>query len=278
VNNDNDGVFSPNSPFATTASVAYATVGDLFNLGRSTTPPVPITGPTTQSVDLTNYSEQSVATLTTQSFAAYTDQNSVLQPQSYAVNFNVAPLTALPGTVELQTPSPNVNSLMDFATSQDGNFPMSLSTGPLAVQPQITDSYNLTATPLNNAYTPDMWGSASGTCVNPCPLTVSGVNTSFPTGLGASSSDTPTFSWSGTGPFQFTLTDTVGNVLWQVPKTLPTAYPLTTTSITWPTDPTGAGNNALMPSLTSGTKYVWSVSTIDGNGNLATQRAIFTAP
>ena len=280
VNQDNDGIAEPNSPYATTASVAYATLGDLFNLGRSTTPPVLVSSIVgALNEDLTNYSENSVATLVTQSFAAYTDQNGVAQPQSYAVNLNVAPLVALPGTVELQSPSPNVNSIMDFATSRDGFFPMSLSTGPLAVQPQVGDSYNLTATPLNNALTPDQWGSASGTCLGaPCPLTVSGVNVSFPTGLGATSSDTPTFSWSGTGPFQFTLTDTVGNVLWQVPRALPTAYPLTATSITYPTDPTGAGNTPLAASLTSGTTYVWSVSTIDGNGNLATQRALFTAP
>ena len=291
VNNDNDGLLSATNPYATTASASIASVGDLFNLKRGplptpgatpplqTAPPAPISTTTSFNVDLTPFSENSIATLTTQSFGAYTDQNGVMQPASYAVNFNVAPLVALPQTVQLQTPSPNVNSLMDFAASPDAFFGMSLSTGPLALQPQLGDSYNLLSTSMNTHNAPDQWGSASTTCLGaPCPLAVTGVNTSLPSGLSATSSDTPTFSWSGSSPFQFAITDTAGNVLWQVPKTLPTYYPLTVTSITYPTDPTGAGNNAPAASLTSGTTYVWSVTRFDANGNLATQRAIFTAP
>jgi hypothetical protein len=234
-------------------------------------------------VDLTPFSENSVATFATQSFGAYTDQNGVAQPQNYAVNFYEQPLVAYPATVQLQTPSPNVNSLMDFAASKDDFFTMSLSTGPLGQQPSVGDNYNLVSASENTLLPlyPDMWGSNSTPCNSdstPCPLAVTGLNTSFPVGLGATSSDTPTFSWSGTSPFQFTITDTVGNVIWQVPKNLPTYNPLTVTSITYPTDPTGAGNNAPTASLTSGTTYVWSVTSFDGNGNLATQRAIFVAP
>ena len=259
VDNDNDGLLTPDDPYAAVPAVGYAAVGDLFNLGRGTTAATPISGATTENVDLTNYSENSVATLSTQSFAAYTDQNSVMQPQSYAVNFSVSPLVALPGTVQLQTPSPNVNSLMDFAAGAGDFFPMSLGTS--TVQPQVGDSYNLLATPLDNNLTPDMWGSASSTCLGaPCPLKVTGVNTTFPTGLSASGGDTPTFTWGGTTSsftYQFTITDTNGNVISQVSN-----IPYTTTSEGPVT-------------LTSGT-YPWSVSSVDSNGNLATQNAVYS--
>jgi len=265
VDNDSDGLLTPDDPFAATTSVGYAALGDLFNFGRSSGA-VSISGATTQSVDLTNDSENSVAALSTQSFAAYTDQNSVAQPQNYAVNFSVSPLVALPGTVQLQTPSPKVNSLMDFAAGKYDFFTLSLSTGTVA--PQVGDSYNLLATPLDNNLTPDMWGSASSTCTNsPCPLQVSGVNTSFPTGLSASGGGTPTFNWGTSSglTYQFTITDTNGNVIWQVSN-----LPSSTTSLTWST---GAG--APTPTLASGT-YLWSVSSIDGNSNLATQKQVYS--
>jgi hypothetical protein len=272
VNNDNDGIPLANQPFASAGTVPYAAVGDLFTFGRSNTV-VPISGAASQSVDLTPYSENSVAGLNTQSFAPYTDQNSVMQPQTYAINLNVQPLVAQPGTVQLQTPSNNLNSLMDFAAGNHGFFNMSLSTS--TVQPQTTDSYNLLVTPLNPALTPDTWGALSSTCIAAaCPLQVRGVNLSFATGLSATSGSTPTFSWGGTAGLtsQFTFADTNGNVIWQVLN-----IPSSITSITWPTDPTGAGHNAPTPTLASGT-YVWSISTVDSNGNLATQKHVYQQP
>jgi len=272
VDQDNDGVPLANQPYAATA-VSYAQSGDFFNLGRSNTV-VPISAATTQAVDLTGYSEQSVASLVTQSFASFTDQNSVVQPQSYAVNFSVNPLVAQPGTVQLESPSNNLNSLMDFAVINHGMFNMSLSTS--TVQPQTTDSYILLASPLNGGLTPDRWGDSNpltATCLGAaCPLQVSGVNTSFATALSASGAGTPTFSWAdGAGLVtQFQITDTNGNVIWQVLN-----IPSSTTSLTWPNDPTGAGQNAPTSTLASGT-YIWSISTVDSNGNLGTQKMVFT--
>jgi hypothetical protein len=272
VDQDNDGVPLANQPFAATTPVPYASVGDLFNFGRNIAP-VSISGAPSESVDLTSYTENSVASLITQSFASYTDQNSVVQPQSYAVNFSVQPLVAQPGTVQLQTPSPNLNSLMDFAVINHGMFNMSLSTS--TVQPLTTDSYNLVASPLNTGLTPDQWGAGSSTCLGAaCPLQVSGVNTSFATALSASGAGTPTFNWAdGAGLVtQFAISDTNGNVIWQVVN-----IPGSTTSLTWPTDPTGAGHNAPSPMLATGT-YIWSITTVDSNGNLATQKQIFLEP
>src|SRR5215469_5366537 len=267
VDNDNDGVPLANQPFAATTAYPLASSGDLFNFGRNIVP-VSISGATSESVDLTGFSENSVASLITQSFASFTDQNSVVQPQSYAVDFSVNPLVAQPGTVQLQSPSNNLNSLMDFAVINHGMFNMSLTTS--TVQPLNTDSYSLLATPLNTTLPADNWGGSTTCLAAACPLQVSGVNTSFPTGLGATSGATPTFSWGdGAGLVtQFTISDTNGNVIWQVVN-----IPSTTTSLTWPTDPTGAGHNAPTSTLASGT-YIWSVSTVDSNGNLATQKKV----
>src|SRR5215469_10851305 len=271
VDNDNDGVPLANQPFAATTAYPLASSGDLFNFGRNIVP-VSISGATSESVDLTGFSENSVASLITQSFASFTDQNSVVQPQSYAVNFSVQPLLAQPGTVQLQSPSNNLNSLMDFAVINHGMFNMSLSTS--TVQPLTTDSYSLLATPLNTTLPADNWGGSTTCLAAACPLQVSGVNTSFATALSASGNGTPTFSWGdGAGLVtQFTISDTNGNVIWQVVN-----IPSTTTSLTWPTDPTGAGHNAPTSTLASGT-YIWSITTVDSNGNLATQKQVFLEP
>jgi len=268
VDQDSDGVPLANQPDAAVTAVPYASGGDIFNFGRSNVV-VPISAAASENVDLTGYTENSVASLVTQTFASFIDQNSVTQPESYAVNFSVQPLIAQPGNVQLQTPSPNVNSLMDFAAINHGFFNMSLSTS--TVQPQNTDNYALLVTPINSGLTPDFWGAGSSTCLGaPCPLQVSGVNTSFATGLSASGSGTPTFSWgNGSGLVsQFTIADTNGNVIWQVSN-----IPSSTTSLTWPTDPTGAGHNAPTSTLASGT-YVWSITTVDSNGNLGTQKKV----
>jgi hypothetical protein len=270
VDQDNDGVPLANQPFAATTAYPLASVGDLFNFGRNIVP-VSISGAPSESVDLTGFSENSVASLNTQSFAPFVDQNSVSQPQNYAVNFSVNPLVAQPGTVQLETPSNNLNSLMDFAVINHGMFNMSLSTS--TVQPLNTDSYNLVASPLNTGLTPDQWGAASSTCLGAaCPLQVAGVNTSFATALSAGPGPTPTFSWgNGTGLVtQFQITDTNGNVIWQVVN-----IPSSTTSLTWPTDPTGAGHNAPTPTLAPGT-YIWSITTVNSNGDLATQKMVST--
>jgi hypothetical protein len=264
VNQANDGLLAPQNPFASTAEVSYAGAGDIYNYGRSSTL-VTISTATTQPVNLTAYTEQSIASVTTQSFATYTDQHGTPQPQSYAVNFSVQPYLALPGKVELQTPSTKLNSLLDFAASKDDFFTVSLGTG--TIEPQVGDSYQLLATPLDTSLTPDQWGSPSSTCVSPCPLTVSGVNTSYPTSLTVSASEPASYGWAApvsppaSYTYQVTVTDSNGNQIVQVSNIPSTTF----------TEAPGV-------TLTTGNMYTLSVSTVDGNGNVATQNAAFTAP
>jgi hypothetical protein len=263
---DNDGLFTPADPYA---GQALAFAGDIFNIGRDNAPATTISGPTSLSTDLDPYTNDTNATLVAQSIAPWLDQNSVAQPQTYALNFDVLPAVELPVEVQLQTPSPNLNSLTDFAktlTGKQGEFNMTMSTSTVA--PNAGDSYSLLITDEQNGVTD-----------NPT-LTVSGVNTAFATSLSTNGGATPTFTWGqpanpASYTYQFLLTDSTGQtVIWRIPATSGTGFSSAITSITWPNDPTGA-NNPPSGTLTSGTKYVWSITTIDSNGNTATQKQTF---
>jgi hypothetical protein len=260
---DNDGLFTPADPYAGSVT---ATTGDIFNLGRDNAAAVAINAATSISTDLTPYVNDTNATLVTTSTGPWLDPNSVAQPQTYGLNFDVLPAVQLPVEVQLQTPSPNVNSLTDFANcltcSTHGEFNMNLSTH--SVVPNVGDSYSLVIT-----------DEQTGVTDTPT-LAVSGVNTAFASALSSSGGATPTFSWGNSAnlPTQFLLTDASGNVIWKIPAQSGTSFSSAITSITWPTDPTGA-NNPPSGTLTSGTKYVFSITTVDSNGNLATQKLTF---
>jgi hypothetical protein len=109
---------------------------------------------------------------------------------------------------------------------------------------------------------------------------VSGLVNSFPANLspttGVSSSTAPTFSWTAAPDgasysYQFTLWDSNGNVLWQIPAagSQSNGFSSAITSIAWGTDPTGAANPPSVPSLTAGETYTWSIQVEDSNGNTA---------
>jgi hypothetical protein len=263
---DNDGLFTPADPYAG-ASLAFA--GDLFNIGRDNAPATTISGPTSLFTDLDPYTNDTNATLVAQSIAPWQDPSGAVQPQTYALNFDVLPAVELPVEVQLQTPSPNLNSLLDFVNcltcGQQGEFNTTITTSTTA--PNVGDSYSLLITDEANLTD------------NPT-LTVSGVNTAFATGLSASGGATPTFTWGDPASpssytYSFLLTDASGNVIWQIPAKSGTGFSSATTSITYPNDPTNPSNTATT-TLTSGTKYIWSITTIDSNGNLATQKQVYT--
>jgi hypothetical protein len=263
---DNDGLLTPQDPYA---GAATATKGDIFNLGRDNAAATAISGATALATNLTPYVGNTIATLVSDSIAPWLDPNSVAQSQTYGLTFDVLPAVLLPVEVQLQTPSPNANSLMDFAkclTCRQGEFNTTVTTN--TVQPNVGDSYSLIIT-----------DEKLGTTQNPT-LTVSGVNTAFATGLSASGGATPTFTWGDPASpssytYSFLLTDASGNVIWQIPAQSGTGFSSATTSITYPNDPTNPSNTATT-TLTSGTKYVWSITTIDSNGNLATQKQVYT--
>ena len=266
---DNDGLFTPYSPYA---GSAYSQKGDVFNLGRNNAAATTISTAVTLATDLTPYTVNTIATLVTNSYASWLDQNSVSQPQTYGLQFDVLPSIQQPVAVELQTPSPNLNSLSDFAKCRNcdtqGEYLMNLGTS--TVQPQNSDSYSL-------LITDEKLSTADNPTLHP-----NGVNTAYAFGLsapGAGANATPTFSWSdpvGSFSYRFLLTDASGNVIWQIPATSGTGFSSAITSIVWGTDPLGGSNLPSVPSLTSGTKYVWSITTIDSNGNTATQKQVYT--
>jgi hypothetical protein len=263
---DNDGLFTPANPYA---GSVYSFVGDIYNFGRDNAPATTINGDTTLDTDLDPYTNDVNVTLATQSIAPWTDPNSVSQPQSYGLNFDVLPLIQLPVAVQLQSPSPNVNSLMDVTNcltcGTQGEFNMTLSTN--ATLPTVGDTYSLLVS--NEALVDDT-----------PTLSVTGVNTAYAFNLSASGGATPTFTWMDPGvptdyTYRFTLTDASGNPIWKIPakNSLP-GLSSATTSISWPTDPTDP-SNAPSGTLASGTKYVWSVTTVDSNGNQAIQKQVY---
>ncbi len=267
---DLDGLATPSDPFP---GAPYSNGGDIFNLGRDFTK-YTITSPGTIPVDLTPYKGDTRFLLATQHTL---DQNSV---ESFGVNFDVSSLQSIPVSVQLQTPSPSLNSLLDFAactTCGQGEFNVTLTTSNVA--PSGTYKVNVI-----NSNIPV-----------PAPVaktaTVTGVNNAFTTSLSASGGGTPTFLWGypaspASYTYKFKITDQYGNVIWQVPVkpsgfdstaiTAGAGFPSTVTQIAWGTDPTGNATNVpTLSSLPSGT-YIWSLTTIDSNGNTATQQQVYT--
>ena len=189
---------------------------------------------------------------------------------SYGLNFNIGTANILPWRVSLLS-GPNVLAPIDIGEcsecgSQPFNF--SLDIGPAV--PNAGDTYTLQFLDPNAVTSAFSTGNAA----------VSGVVNSFPSNLspasGTSSSTTPTFSWAdppdGAGyTYQFTLWDSSGNVLWQIPAagSQSSGFSSAITSIAWGTDPTGAGNPPAVASLTAGETYTWSIQVIDSYGNTA---------
>jgi hypothetical protein len=254
IDENNDGFLTPLDPDA--GSLFGGLSGDIFNLGRNNTLTALTVGGSTTAplLDLTPYHQNSSATLTTQNNL---DPTGV---QSYSINIDVRPLMRMPVGVEL-TSGPNVLQPIDFApgctTCGQGEFNVTVSTAnqapggsyTLAVSDESTAAVPVTDTPT---------------------LAVSNVVGDFATNLSATGGTTPTFTWSypvnntSAYTYQFTLWDASGNVISQVPAQTGTGFASTTAnSITSPV------------TLTSGTTYTWAVTSIDGNGNTAQQKATY---
>ncbi len=277
IDQSNDGLITPSNPGAITSSINQALGGDIYNLNDPTTSIVNITASTTKNIDLTAYTANSGSTLTTQHLKAVSLSNST--SESYNLHLTVNPLVQLPVTVTLLS-GPNVMAPMDFAvctTCSGSEFNLLLNTN--GVRPQVGDTYKIQISYGDSSILPD---SAT--------LMVTGVSDSFatassPSGTGAGT--TPTFSWidptnASSFIYQFSLMDSLDNLIWQVPgQQTPTTngFSSSITSVPWSTtvDPTGANNGASVTSLTTGATYTWSISTIDPNNgnNTATYQVTF---
>jgi hypothetical protein len=97
------------------------------------------------------------------------------------------------------------------------------------------------------------------------------------------SATTPNFGWSdpnnaGNYTYSFSLSDSNGNVLWQVPSSNShvSGFDSSITLISWGSDPTGNANNTpTVSSLTSGAVYTWSIQVVDSNGNSSRTQVSF---
>jgi Domain of Unknown Function (DUF928) len=106
---------------------------------------------------------------------------------------------------------------------------------------------------------------------------------SFVLSMSQTAGTAPTFTWTAptTPPagytYQFSLSDSNGNTIWQVPgnNSNVNGLPNSVTSLTWDVDPTDATNHPSLP-LTTGTNYQWMISVVDSNGNSAQLAKSFT--
>ncbi len=196
---------------------------------------------------------------------------------SYALNFNVATADILPWRVSLLS-GPNVLAPMDIGDcGACAGVPYDFWLNLGATAPQAGDTYTLQL----------LDPSASGGTFVSANAVVTAVVNAFATNLspatGSGSGTTPTFSWTdppnaGDYTYQFTLWDSNGNIIWQIPGSNASAggFSSAITSIAWGTDPTGANNPPAAPSLTAGETYTWSIQVEDSNGNTAEMPVSYT--
>jgi len=198
--------------------------------------------------------------------------------ESYNLNLTVTPLTELPVGVTVLS-GPNVITPMDLAVcstcGETTEFSVSLATN--GVRPQVGDTYVIQVDyPTDLSLPPDI-----------LTLTVTGVNDAFVTSTtpsGHAPGTTPTFRWADPANasnygYQFSLWDSNGNTIWQIPGSgAPTDFFTSSiTSVPWSTtvDPLGAKNPPSVTSLTSGATYTWSVTVQDSNLNSAIKQVMF---
>jgi hypothetical protein len=188
---------------------------------------------------------------------------------TYSVNLQTNGLLKLPMTFTVVSASnPNVIVPSDVGLAQ-GSGSLQFSPSLYTDVPAVGDTYGITVT------------NSDGTTDN-LTATVSLVPSFFATNLapvtGGSVSTTPTFTWSypasaSSYTYQFYMGGPTGTV-WQIQGNYNNGngFPSTISpSITWGTDPTGAGSTPSVPNLTLGTAYFWQIQASDSNGNSATQ-------
>jgi hypothetical protein len=264
VDNNNDGL---------------ADAGDFTNT-RATSGPATasITGPAT-GMNLTLPSKNTTVTVTTQSNQSTSTAGT---GSNYGVYFDLRYANKVPVSAELIS-GPNLMSSVDIGRCA--------SCGAVQFQYEANLSGSVPST--GDTYTFQMTYSDGST--EQVTGAVTGVNTAYPTGLApqgtVAGQTTPTFSWNyPSNPanyiYQFNLWSVSGPAIWAIPTSqnsttgfTNTQVPSTSggTGITWNTDPLGGSNIPSVTSLTSGTTYDWSITSLDSNGNAAT-RTVYIVP
>jgi hypothetical protein len=248
IDQNNDGIVGP---------------GDISNTDSNSSGSLAITGTATENLTLP--SGNSTVTLTTQHW----QQGS---SSGYNLNFDVRGLSKLPVAVALVS-GPNVIIPADMGKCIGcGKDQFNFSVNMNGDRPNAGDAYGLLVT-------------YSGGTSETLPATVGAVLNAFATNLsptGTGVSTTPTFTWTDPSSpssytYQFWLTDSNNNTIWQIPGSNSNSkgFSNTTTSIVWGTDPTGGGSTPTVSSLASSATYSWQIQTQDSNGNEAQTEVSF---
>jgi hypothetical protein len=235
--------------------------GDITNVNDNSSSVVVISADTTKNLTLP--SAGATATVTTQHW----QQTGSNTGSGYTLNFEAREQNKLPVAATIVS-GPNVNYPLDLGACTDCGTPqfrtyLSINT----VRPTTSDSYGVLVT------------YSDGTSET-LTATVSAILDAFPTNLapitGSSISTTPTFTWTDPSSassyvYEFSISDNNGSTIWQIPSNNSDSngLPYTTTSITWPTDPTDSSNTPTLSSLSTSTTYNWQVQALDSYGNSA---------
>jgi Putative Ig domain len=244
--------------------------GDVSNVHADELTPVAVSGAMTDQ-DLTLDAPASEATLTTRHIKS-TYENGT-SSETYSLNFQVKEGNKLPVAVRLMS-GPHVLHPVDLGRCREcGNNQFVYNVETYSDLPAAGDSYDL------------LVNYSDGTSET-LTAQVTGMVDAFATDLSPSATSdtslTPTFTWTdpanpGDYQYQFYLTDSQGNMIWQIPGNNSNSggFASTITSIVWGTDPTGANNDPSMSALTHGVTYTWNIRVIDANGNSSEQRTYY---
>jgi hypothetical protein len=287
--------------------------GDISNVNGVYSQPVAISSTSSflNSFDYdftAGYTAGSSTPVVTTQLTQATDINNITTI-NYGLNLQVFEGMELPVAAELTGPFPDASvdasayliAPVDFAACTNcDNLQLDYQTsvpGTASVLPQTFDTASVQVTYSGNtpAETVDVltsgagataWNNGASYMVSACGLDAAGT---IATGisfnwvdLGSPSSNQcgAYSSYASDFTYSFTLSDSKGNVVWQIPasNSPESAFDYTITSIAWGSDPTGnTGNTPTVTSLTSGAVYTWAVQVVDSDGNSSITQQSFTA-
>jgi hypothetical protein len=240
---------------------------DITNTGNGTSQPVTVISANTSNENLALPSANGIASVATENFETTGPSGT---GQNYNISFQVNGLIKQPVAAALVSGS-NLITPVDIAIcggpGSSCNQGFQISFNLYGTSPAVGDSYLFDVTYSDGT---------TGTLTAAVTAVLSGFATGLSPQTGTSSSLTPTFNWTdpvnaSSFTYQFYLTDSSGNAIWQVPanSTASNGFSSAITSIPWGTDPTGGGSNPTVTGLTVGATYLWQISVQDSNGNSA---------
>jgi hypothetical protein len=194
------------------------------------------------------------------------------------IDLRVNTLDKLPVAVQLTSGPSYIYAPTDIvAGSFNGNFQefdYSPTIGSGA--PSTSDVFSLTITYSD--------GAQETPSISPSAVLSAFVTGQSPTWNTTGVNSAPTFTWSypsnaGNYTYQFQLSDSNGNTIWQIPGRHSSSNGFSssvTPSITWGVDPTGGGSTPSLIFLDHGATYKWQITATDANGNQAVSQVSFT--